>query len=171
MSTILNIEYHLSMIKIVVHLIVRRLYSISGCCNSLTLHVLVDLNRLHRVRKALLVVCNLDDVWLLYQLIHQMSSAWYGRLQVQCILTKMCIYYLKLGKLIAYPPHDCFHHMICQVDETSKLMVINHQLFPSLKFDTSSTYHMIWNNLHLHHNKSWFAKDNNLALVVIFMIF
>ncbi len=76
MSTTFSIEYHLHKGKIVIYLDVRRFYSILGCYNLLTLHILVNLIRLHWVKKALLAMRNLSNVWSLNQFIHQVLNAY-----------------------------------------------------------------------------------------------
>jgi hypothetical protein len=129
--------------KIVIYFVIKRLYSIFGYYNSFTPHVLVDLIRFHQVSKALLVVCSLVNVWSLCQLIHQVLNAQYGHLKVQCILAQMCIYYLKLSKLTAYPPQNYLHRTISQINEVSKLLVVIHWLLPLLRFSMSLIYHMI----------------------------
>ncbi len=170
MSTTLSIEHHLNKSKIVIYLIVRRFCCILCCCNSFTPHKIIDLIKFHRVRKTLLVVHSFITVWSFCQLIHQMLNAQYGHLQIQCILAKMCICCLKLCKLITYPPHDCFHHIISQVGEVNKLLEVIHQLFPSLRVSMNLIYHMIWDNFHSCHGKSQFVGNNNMVLVVILMI-
>jgi hypothetical protein len=76
----------------------------------------------------------------------------------------------KLYELTVHSPCDFFHCTISQVNEANWPLAIIHQLLPSFKLGMISMYHVIRENFHLHHGKSWFVGNNNLVSMVILMI-
>lgn len=90
MSTTPSIEYHLNRSKqLFISLVKNFAPSFVVVIRSPFTYWLINL---HWVKKPLLVVHNLVDAWSFCQLIHQVLSAQYGHLQVQCIMTKRCAF-------------------------------------------------------------------------------